>query len=292
MKLVMKFFNKNIVASVLAVVLLLSAVSCGSQKKNVESGSRVPVRSVSLLTAADMSVELRKVVDSYGAWNRVRVPVTVALASPKNISISGTAIMERDKSVMISLKYFGFEIGSLYVEGDSITIVDKVHKSYVSENVRRFLSGFDLSVSNVQDLLFGRLFIVGRNNADFSSLKRCDMEIIDSDGWLLIPEAPSKTATYGFRFSPADVLSALICQTGENPPVTCTYLSAVATTAGTMSSAVTLDYKKGKSAIEASLEWNFKKARWNDDVELRRLSIGKDYKRLTSAEIAKLIQKL
>lgn len=292
MRTEMNMKNRNIIAVMISALLMLTVAGCRSQKNGVVADPGASGGSVAIRTASDMSGELKKIVDGYGSWKRLRVPVTISLSSPKSISISGTAIMERNKSVMFTLKYFGFEIGSLYIEGDSITIVDKIHKSYVSENVRGFMSGFDISVSNVQDLLFGRLFIVGSDDAGYSALKRCEMEIVDSDQWLLIPKAPSSNASYGFKFSPADILSALICQTGKNPPVTCTYQTPVSTVAGAMSPSVSLDYQKGKSTVKASFEWNFKKARWDNDVELRRPSIGKDYKRLSSTDISKMIQKL
>ncbi|MBD5255802.1 MAG: DUF4292 domain-containing protein [Barnesiella sp.] len=275
----------------LSSLLLVGIASCGSSK-NVATQPAAVSSSPTLQSDADIDRQLSAVIGSYGSWQRLRVPVTVEINRPKNISISGTAIMERDKSVMIMLKYFGFEVGSLYLTSDSVTVIDKIHKSYAKESIRSFLSGFNVSVANVQDILLGRLFVPGQPTASVSAFDKAEKERVSADEWILIPRGALKGVDYGFRFSPADLLSALICQSGANPPVTCVYDTPVSTPAGPMSAEISVSYERGKSVIDASLQWNLSKAKWNGDVDLRVPSIGKDYKRISSSDISKIISKL
>lgn len=281
-------FYKRLKTAAISLVVMCSitvATGCGSQRSATHSA---PVAETSLASDADMARTLRNIVDSYGDWQRLRVPVTVELSQPKSVSISGTAIMERDKSIMIMLKYFGFEVGSLYLTDDSITVVDKIHKSYFKESVGKFLGGFNVSISNLQDLLVGRIFELGQHQTLPSSLSKGELEKVSSSEWLLIPKSKS-SVSYGFRFNPADVLHALICQTGANPPVTCIYEPPQSTAVGPLSPAVSVNYDKGRTKIEARLEWNWRKVRWNSDVDLRVPSVGKDYKKISSADVSKLI---
>lgn len=277
------------IAALAVVVALVCA--CSSSRKavspTVTTGTQQGVTSVS-----DARVELRQILDGYGEWQRLRVPVTVRLSKPKSITISGTAVMERGKSIFITLKYFGFEIGNLYLTNDSVTVVDKFNKQYVSESTSGFLGGFPVNISNVQDMLTGRIFVLSTERASASDLKKADVEIVNAGTWSLVPDPKKSGPHYGFMFSPVNVLSALIVQSGNHNPVTCRYQTPVATAAGPMTSAVSVDYTTGKTSIDATLEWNWNKARTGNGVELRRPSLSSKYKRITASEITKMISRL
>lgn len=272
-----------------AVIVLIALVMTGcSTAKKVGSGSSGASK---VETVSDMRVELRTMLNSYGDWSRVRVPVTLSLRQPKNISIGGTAIMERGKSVFISLKYFGMEIGNLYITDDSIMVVDKIHKSYASENVSRFLSGFDVNVSNLQDLLLGRVFVPGKKSVELSMFSSAGFEVDNQNSWLLLPTSPATGIEYGYKFSPVDILAALIVKSGDHQPVTCGYEPPVSTSFGPMSPQLTINYSTAKTALDVSFEWNLSKAKWNNDVELRTPSVNAKYSRISSADITKMISK-
>ncbi|MCM1472029.1 MAG: DUF4292 domain-containing protein [Bacteroides sp.] len=269
---------------------MLTLVGCRSNRTSVAPSSSV--QADMLKSQSDARVELRSILASYADWQRLRVPVTVSVSKPKQISISGTAFFERGKSISITLKYFGFEIGSLYVDNDSIMVIDKLHKSFACESVGRFLAGFDVSVDNLQNLLLGHVFVLGKDNAAIDDFSKAEMEVISADSWLLIPPSPSSALSYGFSFEPAAVLKALIVQSGANPPVTCMYGTSRLTAFGPMAESVGISYAKGKTTIDAELQWNFDKAKWDKDVQSRQKSVPSGYRRITSAEISTMISKL
>lgn len=272
-------------------VMFMSAVllaGCSSSRKAV-----APVASEQKIsTASDMRVGVRALISRYGNWERLRVPVTVNLSSPKKVSISGTAIMERGKSIMISLKFWGMEIGNLYMTNDSVTVIDKVHKCYASESIGNMLAGFDVNVSNVQDLLLGRLFQLGADDVAAETYRNAEMEIVSDNSWILVPDNSKDRINYGFSFSPADVLNALIVQSGKHQPVSVMYSPAVPTACGMFSPAVAVSYSTGKTILDANLSWDLGRARWNSDVDLRVPSVNSNYKRIPSADIPKIISKL
>ena len=277
-----------------ALILLLGA--CGSQKATVKSPDQSSATTLSgggatLSSAADMRVQLRKIVASYGSdsWERLRIPVNINVQSPKQLSVSATAVMERGKSLLLSLQVLGFEVGSLYLTDRTIRVIDKMHKVYIEESIADFCAGFPVTVSNVQDILLGRLFIAGQPTLSLDTMLGYEAEIIGPQDWLLDPPAPMPGVDYGFRFSPADVLMALIVKAGDHEPVTAAYGRPAATPFGPFATSVSFTASTPKANIGASLEWNFDKARWDKDVELREPSVSSGYKRVSAADVTKMI---
>lgn len=267
-----------------AVMLLLSA--CKTNKSAVSSNVQQGELSLS-----DMRVDLRTLIGTYTGWQQMRVPVTVRVRKPKQISISGTAIMDRDRSLMISLKYFGMEIGWMYLSSDSVMVVDKIHKTYAKEAVRRFLSGVDVSVANVQDMLTGRLFVPGVNTLDFDDFKGAGLDAAGADEWLLTPKQKMAGADYGFRLTGDKYVNAMMIKSAGHQPVCCVYGNPAITPAGALAESAAVEYSTGKTSLDVILEWNWKKAKFNADVELRVPAVGDNYKRISTADIAKMLSR-
>lgn len=280
--------NNHIISFITALAIALAMGACRStqQPQGQTQGSVTGLRSES-----DARVELRTLSASYGNWQRLRVPVTVCLKSPKNITISGTAIFDRDNSIFISLKFFGFEIANIYATTDSVMVVDKYNKQYACEKTDRFMGGFPITVANVQDLLSGRIFDIGSDQVSADDFRDSEFDITSSGSWSLIPRSHLKGIDYGFLFQPADALKGVIIKSGDHQPVTITYPQQVKTSFGPMAPEVNVTYSTGKTTIDASLEWSFDKARWDKDVELRQPSITAKYRRITTDEITKMLSK-
>lgn len=281
-------FNNHIISFITALAIAFAMGACRStqQPQGQTQGAVTGLRSES-----DARVELRTLTASYGNWQRLRVPVTVCLKSPKNITISGTAIFDRDNSIFISLKFFGFEIANIYATTDSVMVVDKYNKQYACEKTDRFMGGFPITVANVQDLLSGRIFDIGSAQVSVDDFRDSEFDITSSGSWSLIPRSNLKGIDYGFLFQPADALKGVIIKSGDHQPVTITYPQPVKTTFGPMAPEINVTYSTGKTTIDASLEWSFDKARWDKDVELRQPSITTKYRRITTDEITKMLSK-
>lgn len=278
----------HILSAAVASVILAIASACGTTGKTVHRNTAPSVETIS-----DVKVELRRVIDGYGQWDRMRVPFSLKLEKPKSVSVGGTAIMERGKSIMLAFRILGMEIGSLYITNDSIVVIDKIHKRYVAETTSNFLKGFPVNMANVQDFLTGRLFILGKDNVEFASVTPSELEVSDTQSWNFCPKNPPVGMEYGFEFYPTDVLKGLvILLTETGRPITCLYSAPEKCGAGDMSPSVKVTYFTGKVPIDATIDWNFQKAKWNAEVDLRRPVVTSKYQRIAVNDILKMVSKL
>lgn len=151
--------NKSSIIIALLAAILAMSTSCRSAQKAMVSETR--------------SGEIAESVEadwSNSAFN----PLTVAAAAPEwtdfsasgNITVSTTGSlssaiqikMVRGRSISISIRpLLGIEMGKLFVDKDSVTLVDKYHNIYVRESVSQLL-GNDIGLYALQNLLLSRPF--------------------------------------------------------------------------------------------------------------------------------------
>ena len=126
--------NRQLHIILLAIAALSAAIcftGCSTAKKSAKRdlGSEIP-GDIALQTPSQRYTELCK---SYADWQDVTMPVRVSVTAPKSISLSARAAMKRDKWISISVRMLGFEVASLFVDKDSVHVIDRYHKKYVSE---------------------------------------------------------------------------------------------------------------------------------------------------------------
>lgn len=198
-------------------------------------------------------------------WTRVRVPVNVRLTSPTNISVGATVTMIRDTSITVSAKVFGMEVFVAQATNDSVLIVDKMHRQYLGENLSDALAGLPINASYVQDILTGHP--------------------IDIPQSILPPGAKCTVNMNG------DMLSEIAFSNRGATKVTVTYPATVTTPYGAMAESTVIDADTGKPGkeIKATFEWQWSKAKWNDDVEPRVIKLSDKYTRIDTGNITKLL---
>lgn len=90
------------------------------------------------------------------------------------LSPSLKIFMQRDSLLSISVRApFVGEAGRMDLNPDSVLIVNKMNKTYVSEGIREFLKYYPGGLADVQDLLLGRFFLPG-----------CDVTEVDLDDYI------------------------------------------------------------------------------------------------------------
>ena len=165
--------NLNKVKSAICVALLTAVLSvmttgCHSSRTGVVSGGGYEFNSAKSLSQGELKELFNSLENSYTEWESMKMPVTLSLRSPKNVSIGGTLSMERNRSIHMSFRFLGMEVASLMVTEDSIYAAYKLERIYFAESIRDLMGGFPATVGNVQDMILGRPFVLGENNVALS----------------------------------------------------------------------------------------------------------------------------
>lgn len=280
---------------ILAIVVALALCACGS-KKGATAGADYghPSTSAPIMEAPQIKAGVAQIAEGYGQWQKLRIPVKVEVEAGKSLSASGTAVMVRDKSIHLSLRYWGIEIGWLYLTADTITIADKYHKRYMKEAVKPFMANVPVTVANVQDLLLGRMFAIGSSNALTDAEAAAGSAGYDDIYFFIPQENGGEKYSCGFGLqttTPASFSLAFTVIGAGDRPVQCSYASPIQASPGTVSPTVTMAYTTGKTPLKASFEWNFDKSRIDGAVSEPRISL-EGYSRVSLETIMKMINTL
>lgn len=271
-------------------LLSLGAVSCRSGRNAVPDSSQSDILKGGF-SVRDAESALSARIAGYGMWRNVKLPVTVRLTEPRSLSISGTAVMERDKSLSISLRFLGLEIGSLCVKDDSITVIDRFNKAYFKADVVSLLDGFPATTGNLQDLLTGHVFVPGKNK-----VKASDFGIAITDDpslWTASGEVRDFDVKYSFAFREPAVLKALAVSVAGASPVSIAYGDVFSSSGGDFASTVSVEAPAGKTPVKATVEWNFRKAQWNVKEGLADKSVvPSGYSRISPEAVMKMLKNL
>lgn len=278
---------KNILFGILMMLLVVLMAAC-SAKKNVSESGRP-----SLQKRAMNVSEVASLAQRYSNWETFHAPFSMRSTEPLPMSVSGRATMVRDRYIYLSLRMVGFEVACVYVDTDSCFFVDKYHKMLVTESLRSVTARTGLTVGDIQDLLMGRAFYPGSG-----TLCMCETpEILFSpqpqdDGTiLLLPRRIPAGVSWFFTIDGAPTLLRITVDPDEYPALTAIYEETVETDAGDVAADVTLTGQIGNRNLNASLEWNLGKAKWNEDVNDPNLNF-KGYKRLTVGEMVEQLKRM
>jgi len=217
------------------------------------------------------------------------MPVKVNLLEPKYMSVSGKAVMVRDKEIYISLRVLGFEAGGIYIDRDSVFVYEKLHKIMLAEPMSRISRATGLTLGDIQDAILGRVFVSGEGTLDVSSVRRFRLTAVDG----LIAMAPEKKQkNFAWLFNVTDSerpsLRSLTVDAAGRATLDCTYTQAIATAAGAVAPGITVDAVYGKRKVRAGLDWSLSKAQWNTGAETRWKK-PRGYTRLDFNKIIKML---
>lgn len=272
--------NKLLTAATSLLILAGTMLAgCSTQKKAIATPDT---------TTEERSIGFDAVKASYGNWERIRVPFTLRLNAPQKASISGTATMERGRMLILSMRVLGIEMAVVQVTPDSATFVDKMNRRYLSLPIDKALGGFDANISNIQDLLTGRAFLLGTDSLAATRQSDFDVNITDAGrAWTLTPKRAPKDAAYSFTFNPANELTGLTVIPKGHPEATLGYSDAAGTPEGMFASLLSVDLTVKDKRIDANLEWNWNRASYDADVDVRPVSIGGNYKPINPEALIK-----
>ena len=247
--------------------LALIVASCASSRQET------PAAATPYTSSAAPALNQAVAVGANETWQDVKIPIKVSLTSPTSLSASGTMIMQRDRSVHISLKILGFEVAVLYITPDTVYALDKYHKYMLKQPIAALTKRYGVSLGNVQSLLLGKAFFPGdKYGATGEAIvnptgdKDLPMSVIMTP----ISASSSQAVAQSLRFiidtAPAtQLLATLIMPTANAISTTIEYGNYVQTTyAGSIPSKISLQSSGLKSGVmSAEMELTPGRAKWN-----------------------------
>ncbi|MCM1110763.1 MAG: DUF4292 domain-containing protein [Clostridium sp.] len=274
-------------AAIFFIAVAMMAVSCRSSRQSV-SETR-PGAEVAL------TERYEQLAASYQPqWERLEIPLS-AKASGLPFSLSGTASMERGRSIAISLRMLGMEVAAARVTPDSVIVVDKYNNRHLVAPLAAVTSRLNMDVSNIQDMLLGRVFSLGSDRLPAARDAGQSLTLAGDSAsslWYILPQLPEGSPIdYAFEISNADRLLRLIAQVGADRVVSVSYQpSATATPFGFFADRADIVYPaSGPSKITGRIQWKFDKARWNGDAREVTVMIPSQSKPVSAASLLKLL---
>ena len=257
--------------SVMVLTLLLSG--CKSSQQTAK-----PVGPDGQVTTSGLSSRLNEVTSSMHSWKSVKMPMNLKLESPVKASLGGTVVMQRNRGITMSLRFMGLvEVGTLTVTDDSITVIDKYHKMYLTESVSGLLDGFDFTVNNLQDILLGRPFVAGRDG--FTASSDLTLGKLTADTWSVTPPPFDSCWDYSFVFDTFNLLKELVVSTSGRPKAAISYEGLESQTpAGPVAGKMAINVP-GKRSVKISVSWKTGRAQW-DSSQVDMPSVPEGYRRI------------
>lgn len=278
-----------------AAVLALATASCGS-KRNIAAETEYTVSA----SDTDPEVAFAAMAGSYAPWNTFTAPVRMELSAPMRFTASGTATMVRGEAVGISIKVLGFEVGALYADSDSVTILIKVNKMGYTESMDRFTAATGMGIADLQSMLLGQAFTPGAGTVTADSYSSRSLIVgdyrTDTEDWLFRPRSSHSAVDMSFTAtSQGGGTPRLTLLSGELPgdrTIMCTYSGHEPTDAGTVAADVRVEADLRPLAVNASMRWNLDRARWNTGAAPRKLTIPAGYRRVTTAALVQVLKNM
>lgn len=202
--------NRNTLAALLlAPLLALLTCACSSSRHT----ARTPDPGMSReLAAAGKRVEslgqdasesfATAVARTYAPWSSMTLKGKVRLDGvpvPLNVKI----YMEHARSLILSLSapLLG-EMGRVEMTADSVLFVNKRAKTWCREPLAPALGRFGASLADIQNLLLGRVFMLGYGTLSPQNASQIEVSEGASDTRILTPRLQHPDAQYGFTLYP------------------------------------------------------------------------------------------
>ncbi len=267
----------------LFIFIALLATMCGCNSSR-QSALR-PVydnRAVSLDERFDM------LTGQYGSWKDINMSMKLSLTSPQKISVSGKAVMVRDKSVSLSFRFLGMEVMSIFLTGDSVFATDKMHKYYLAESLESVMNDYPVTITDVQNLLLGQAFVIGEGTMTRQMGKQVNLAEISDAYWAIEPKKKYGDISYAFAADSLNRLASLAINRDTACIVSCDYSRHTATRYGLFACDNTVTATLGNQNISATLKWDIDQAKWDSGSD-KQWKQPKGYKRITARQLLKAL---
>ncbi len=271
---------------------LLLVTACGTSKKSQKG--YLPAEATPEGGRNTVQGEFAALARSYVEWTDVSMPVKLQVAKPKRLSVSANAKMIRGKALSISMRVFGIEVGSLYADNDSITIVAKFNDMYCRESMSKFTQTYGLTLADMQAAILGQVFTPGSGMLSEKDVKQYKIDLGENSISLTpkkLPKGLSWTFAAVLSSEAAPSLRSLTVNADGHNPIVCAYGTAQPTGAGMVAPWVNLGTRVGKYEIDATMNWELSRAKWDTGLSINQPRIPAGSRRISAAKVLEIIKK-
>lgn len=292
------------------VALAMTTAACGSQKAAIGTTTSTTTatnstgvttttttttttssaaKGASAPAATGQVSHIAKIANSFGAWTTLKAGGSVTIGGGKSLSSSMQIRMERGKSIYISVRPMGImEVGRLVITGDTLLVIDKIHKRYILESTKLLTSGIPLNVGTLQDIFLGRAFILGNGTLNSSMAGLVTLANVDGS-YMVRPKEQYQGFEYDFKFDKNYHIKSLEVMPVVNSAPVATYSvdysDVKATLAGYVATKMKMATRIGKSPMSLALEYGG--LTWNDNVVIDT-KIPSNYTRISGSGLLNL----
>lgn len=289
-----------VVAVAVALLSMFAATGCRTNKDANSAGKGQGVElsgndgttgnsAATGLANASLPTRYNALTQSWKAWTDLEVSAKVQITSPTKLNGAGKVYMKRNEWISVSVRMLGFEVATLWVDNDSVVAIDKFHKKYLSESVASIFGTAGVSVGDIQDMLLGRAFLVGKGTATTSFRGMFDLREAEN-GWYILPKKQPSNYTYGFLASlTANELRGAAIDVDGFGSVSANYSDYFESrTCGWFAQSVSIENSRGKK-IAATLKWDLNGAKFNTGLS-KSCRIPDGYERIPASALNSLLK--
>lgn len=175
--------------TILAAIMIIASLGMGAAKRD-QSG--------------DIAAQLTR---DYKSWNAVSLQGKARISGvPVRPTVK--VYMEKGKTILLSLSaIFVGEVARVEIAGDSITAINRTKQQYTRVAIKDALHGLPVTVSDVQDILLGRIFLLTSGTLSTANSSQATFEEVDGE-WVISPLMQPTDAgfSYGFVASDSDLV--------------------------------------------------------------------------------------
>lgn len=159
--------RKYIFLFVIGFVSCVAIMQSCKTKREIVSATAVEAK-----VAEDLFIDI---IDKQFDFNTFSSKLNINLSfGAKSLSSRSNLKIVKDNSIQLSIQpLFGVEMIRVYIDKDSVIILDRMNKRYIKESIndikKEYPVGFDFIT--IQSLLTNRMFVSGNSSIDYSDFK-------------------------------------------------------------------------------------------------------------------------
>lgn len=268
----------NRLFSIIFIFLTLTLTACA--KKNVMA---VPDTTAGpVITAGNTKTDaLKHICSGYSDWKSVGMSGKITSLN-LIVKPSVKLYMKRGAELLISVRVpLKGEVARLEADRDSILVINKLNRTYISESLVTLQRLADVTLSDIQDLFLGRVFLAGRGTLSKTDARRVDI-YSENDGWLVVPtgQPDDSLVHYGFKTdSDGRVILLMLTSLFDEATAQLDYSYSGKDTE--------LRFTFDRDAVSRSLTIEFNAPKWGDKG-FDRIGIPSDYRQVSIRQFLKL----